>query len=187
MFYEDQFLESLNERMQDFIAAMDMMWIATSDARGNCDVSFRAGFPGFVRVLDAGTLIWPEYRGNGVLASQGNISENPHVGLMFLDFFESTVGLHVNGAARLIENAALEQDPDVYRLVADDLAVGGGRHPERWIRVTVEEAYIHCAKHVPALARVEKTRRWGTDNMRAKGGDFFRAKAERDERTHRSS
>ena len=63
---------------------------------------------GFVQVLDEKTLVYPEYRGNGVLASLGNILENPHIGLMFPDFYQSTVGLHVNGTARVLNPSETE-------------------------------------------------------------------------------
>jgi len=54
---------------------------------------------GFVHVLNEKILVYPEYRGNGVMASLGNIVENPHAGLLFVDFIRDKVGLHVNGAA----------------------------------------------------------------------------------------
>ena len=86
-FYDHQVLASLNQPMREFIARMEMMYIATADAHGHCDCSFRAGAPGFVQVLDDKTLAYPEYRGNGVLASVGNILENPHIGMIFLDYY----------------------------------------------------------------------------------------------------
>jgi hypothetical protein len=55
-----------------------------------------------------------------------------------------------------------------------------GRRPERWVMVTVREAYIHCSKHIPRLVRVPRDRYWGTDDVRRKGGDFFGAKAGRE-------
>ena len=64
---------------------------------------FRCGHAGFVKVLDERTVAYPEYRGNGVMASLGNISENPCVGLLFIDFGEQ-IGLHINGGARIVEN-----------------------------------------------------------------------------------
>ena len=56
---------------------MKMAFIATSDAHGECDNTFRAGPPGFLRVLDEKTVMWPEYKGNGVMASMGNIIGEP--------------------------------------------------------------------------------------------------------------
>ena len=58
-----------------------------------------------------------------------------------------------------------------------EIAETGGRRPERWVLVTVEEAYIHCSKHIPRLSKAgEEVRHWGTDDLRAKGGDYFQAK-----------
>ena len=54
-------------------------------------------------------LIYPEYRGNGVFANLGNIRENPHIGLLIIDFYKDTIGLHVNGKARIVENEDLMQ------------------------------------------------------------------------------
>jgi uncharacterized protein len=107
-FYNNQVLDHVNSVMQEFIRRQEMVFISTSDRSGHCDSSFRAGPPGFVRIINESTLMYPEYRGNGVMASMGNIIENPHIGLMFIDFFESRVGLHVNGKAYICENKELE-------------------------------------------------------------------------------
>src|SRR5699024_653682 len=103
-FYSDQMLDRLNPRMREFIAQQEMLLIATSDSRGECDSRFRAGPAGFVHVIDEYTLAFPEYRGNGVFASMGNVMQNPHIGLMFIDFLRERIGLHVNGRARLLED-----------------------------------------------------------------------------------
>ena len=163
-FYRQQVLERLNERMVEFIGRQEMVWIATADGNGECDCSFRAGPPGFVRVLDPWTVRYPEYRGNGVLASLGNLLENPNIGMVFLDFDRERIGLHVNGTARIVE--AGEPDGDRPRV-------------ERWVEVRVREAYIHCRKHLPHLVKVTgEARPWGTDDARAKGGDYFGASCE---------
>jgi hypothetical protein len=129
-----------------FVERQGLMFLATSDARGNCDNSLRAGPAGFVRVLDRHRLAWPEYRGNGVLASLGNISENPRVGLLFVDFGTDGVGLHVNGAATIVDDAVL-------RAAHPGLPVdtAPGRRATRWVVATVHEAYIHCSKFIPRL------------------------------------
>jgi predicted pyridoxine 5'-phosphate oxidase superfamily flavin-nucleotide-binding protein len=90
--------------MIEFVGRMEIVFIATSDTNGEFDASLRAGPPGFVRVLDDRTLAYPEYRGNGVMASLGNLSENPHIGLLMIDFVEDLIGLHVNGRARIVDN-----------------------------------------------------------------------------------
>ena len=161
-----------------FIARQEMFFLATSDAQGDCDVSFRAGEAGFVHALGGKILVYPEYRGNGVMASLANITENPHAGLLFVDFIQDKVGLHVNGAARILSNEEVLACPDLADALRADIAAVGGRRPERWVLVTVEEAYIHCSKHIPRLEKVgEEVRQWGTDDDRAKGGDYFRAKS----------
>jgi uncharacterized protein len=154
-FYKNQMLSYLNPQMRTFIARQEMFFLSTADGHGECDVSFRAGEAGFVHVLDEKSLVYPEYRGNGVTASLGNIAENPHAGLLFVDFIRDKVGLHVNGAARILSNEELLADPDVSAALRADIAETDGRWPERWVLVTVEEAYIHCSKHIPRLEKVE--------------------------------
>lgn len=161
-FYENQVIDRLNEHMQAFIATQEMVFLSTADRKGRCDTSFRAGDPGFVEVVDAHTLRYPEYRGNGVYASLGNLMENPHIGLLFIDFLGHGVGLHVNGSAIIEELSHTETgDPRV----------------ERCVRITVEEAYIHCAKHIPLLQKRGKDIHWGTDDAVQKGGDYFKVKS----------
>ncbi|MGW4090920.1 pyridoxamine 5'-phosphate oxidase family protein [Nocardia sp. NPDC004750] len=175
-FYDDQVLDRLNPTMIDFIGRMDMAFIATADEHGECDSSFRAGQPGFLHVIDDRTIAYPEYRGNGVMASLGNILENPHVGILLIDFVRDLIGLHINGSARIVSDPAL-------RTTVPDLPVNHkGRAAEQWVVVDVEEAYIHCRKHIPHLIPAPREQReWGTDNIRAKGGDYFGAKAEKSE------
>jgi hypothetical protein len=138
-------------------------------------------------VLDERTLVYPELRGNGVYASLGNIAENPHIGLLFVDFFADLVGLHINGAAVAIEHEELLADERVTVPLLEMLTRQGGRRPERWVSVTVHEAYIHCSKHIPLLARLDKQVEWGTDDMKRKGGDYFGVGATRAAGDPRSS
>lgn len=173
-FYDEQVLDQLNGRMREFVARQEMFFLATSDRNGECDSTFRAGPPGFLRVLDEHTLIYPEYRGNGVMASMGNIAENPHVGVLMVDFTRDRIGLHVNGRARiLLDEDVRAHHPDI------PLDPAPGRRAHLWVEVTVEEAYIHCAKHIPHLQKVPPQQRaaraWGTDDSRRKGGDYFGA------------
>lgn len=173
-FYRNQMESELNDNMQSFIAKQEMVFLSTANARGQCDCSFRAGTGGFVRVLNSKMLAYPEYRGNGVMASVGNILENPHIGLMFIDFIQSTIGLHVNGKATVLTNDAIIRLPDVTEAILKDATVSGGRHPECWTMVEVEEAFIHCSKHIPLLKKLDKPLHWGTDDEHLKGSGFFK-------------
>jgi predicted pyridoxine 5'-phosphate oxidase superfamily flavin-nucleotide-binding protein len=178
-FYRNQVLDYLNSAMQVFIARQEMMFMATADRHGEADASFRAGTPGFVRVLDERTVAYPEYRGNGVMASLGNLSENPHLGILFIDFTGDKIGLHVNGRARIIENEELLNDASTPEVIRADTLVTNGPRPERWVLVSVVEAYVHCAKHIPRMRKLDEAVQWGTDDVRAKGGDYFAAKSSR--------
>jgi uncharacterized protein len=171
-FYRDQMCNRLLPTMVEFVGRMEMMFVATADGHGECDATIRAGPAGFVHVLDEGHLAYPEYRGNGVLASLGNISENPHVGLLMIDFVRDLIGLHVNGRARIVEDGDLRAAyPNV---PAPDVP---GRRAKVWVVVDVEEAYVHCRKHIPPMMPVPHNRAWGSDDVRRKGGDYFGAAA----------
>ena len=177
-FYRNQVLDHLNAAMREFIARQTMVFVATAAGNGEADSSFRAGPAGFVRVLDERTLCYPEYRGNGVMASLGNILENPHIGLLFVDFTVSKIGLHANGTARIVANDELARHPAVTAVVERDLEETGGRRPERWVVMAVREAYIHCSKHIPRMRPAgDDEIVWGTDDVTAKGGDYFQARA----------
>ncbi len=175
-FYTKQVLDHLNPTMQQFIARQEMTFIATADTNGSCDCSFRAGVPGFVQVLDKHTLAYPEYRGNGVLASVGNIMENPQIGMIFLDYFQSTVGLHVNGTARVLSPDQIAGLPHLPASMVEAAQLKKGRRPEAWIVIDVEEAYIHCSTHIPLLKRLDKQIDWGSDDDSSKGGNYFKTK-----------
>jgi len=173
-FYNKQVITYLSPLMQDFIAKQEMMFISTADSAGECDSSFRSGEAGFVLVLDEHHILYPEYRGNGVMASMGNMSENPNIGLMFLDFFETKVGLHVNGKAKIVLKEDLEtalqafpnkfdylqNNPDLFRIVS-------------YVLVEVEEAYIHCSMHIPMLKKIDPSSYESKFPKHSKGGDAF--------------
>src|SRR5262245_58818144 len=71
-----------------FIGKAAQFFLATADAEGRPDCSYKGGMPGFVRILDVVTLAFPDYDGNGMFRSLGNIVVNPNVGLLFIDFQE---------------------------------------------------------------------------------------------------
>ncbi len=175
-FYDNQVLDHLNPRMLEFVANQEIVFVSTADKNGECDCSLRAGEAGFVRILDDKTLAYPEYRGNGVMASLGNISENPHIGMMFIDFVKDTVGLHINGKAAIIENDELLKRKALPEEAVEDTN-RRRRKPERWVLVEVEEAYMHCSKHIPLYKKLDKSMQWGTDDVKVKKGDYFLAKS----------
>src|SRR5690625_5384410 len=89
------------------------------------------------------------------MASMGNIIENPHIGLMFIDFFENQIGLHVNGKASILEKDQLTK-LEISVGMINELKEKEGSKAERWIVIEVEEAYIHCSKHIPKLKQLDR-------------------------------
>ncbi len=75
-----------------------MFFLASADEDGKPNVSYKGGDPGFIRVVDEHTLAFPNYNGNGMYLSMGNLLKNPHVGILFMDF-EGRDRMRVNGEA----------------------------------------------------------------------------------------
>ncbi len=94
-------LNALDDELVRRMNQADTFFLASFHPQGGADVSHRGGFPGFLRVADEQTLLWPEYNGNGMFNSLGNLSENPQAGLMFIDFDQGGI-LQLSGTATII-------------------------------------------------------------------------------------
>ena len=92
-----------------FIESCSMFFLATADAEGRPDCSYKGGLPGFVRVLDEHTLAFPDYDGNGQFRSMGNLTVNQHVGMLFIDF-EQRNRMRVNGVATISGDDPLREE-----------------------------------------------------------------------------
>lgn len=126
----------LDRHCREIIKRSPFICLATSDAQGHTDISPRGDPPGFVTVADDTTLLIPDRPGNNRLDSMANIVANPEVGLIFfIPGWEET--LRVNGRADIV------QDPQV--LAAMEV---NGHIPKVAIRVSVREAFLHCAKAI---------------------------------------
>jgi len=122
-----------------FIERCAMFFVATADAHGRPDCSYKGGLPGFVRVLDERTLAFPDYDGNGMYRSWGNVLVNPHVGLLFVDF-ESPKRIRVNGTASIAED-----DPLLAEFAGAVFVV----------RVRAEGIFPNCPRYIHRLQLVE--------------------------------
>lgn len=100
------FRRQFTQEDRDFIQRCPMVFVATADANGHPDCSYKGGLPGFVRVLDDQTLAFPDYDGNGMYRTWGNCLVNPHIGLLFIDF-EGSKRIRVNGTAQVREDDPL--------------------------------------------------------------------------------
>ena len=122
-----------------FIETRIMFFLATADAAGRPDCSYKGGLPGFVRVTGAGELAFPSYDGNGMFRSLGNVRVNPAVGLLFLDF-ERPRRLRVLGTA-----SASESDPLLGEFAGAQLVV----------RVRAEAIFPNCPRYLHRMQLVE--------------------------------
>jgi len=94
---------------REFIERCSMFFLATADTDGRPDCSYKGGEPGFARVIDERTLAFPDYDGNGMYRSLGNVVVNPEVGLLFIDF-ENPRRIRVSGTARIDRDDPLLAD-----------------------------------------------------------------------------
>src|SRR6266513_1974018 len=121
-----------------FIERMDMFFLATADAEGRPQCSYKGGDPGFVRVLDERTVAFPNYDGNGMYLSMGNLLVNPHVGMLFIDFTsERPSRLRLNGTATIDED-----DPLTDAWPGAPFAV----------RVHAREVFPNCPRYIHRMA-----------------------------------
>ena len=127
---------------REFIERRDMFFLATADAEGRPNCSYKGGDPGFVRVLDESTLVFPNYDGNGMFLSFGNLLVNPEVGLLFISF-ERGRRLRLNGTASV--------DPD------DELAPAWPG-AQLVVRVRAREVFPNCPRYIHRYELVERSR-----------------------------
>ncbi len=129
---------------REFIERMDMFFLATADAEGRPQCSYKGGAPGFVRVLDERTIAFPNYDGNGMYLSAGNMAVNPHVGLLFIDFCAARPSrLRLNGVASIHDQ--------------DELLAS---YPEAQfvMRVRTTQVFPNCPRYIHRMALVERSR-----------------------------
>jgi predicted pyridoxine 5'-phosphate oxidase superfamily flavin-nucleotide-binding protein len=134
--------DSIDADDRAFIEARDMLFLATSDAGGRPNCNYKGGEPGFVRVLDEHTIAFPNYDGNGMYLSMGNLLVNPHVGLLFVDL-EGQKRLRLNGVASVdVEDELLAEYPEAQFVV----------------RVRATEVFPNCPRYIHRYALVERSR-----------------------------
>jgi predicted pyridoxine 5'-phosphate oxidase superfamily flavin-nucleotide-binding protein len=122
------------------IEAAIYFFIATADAYGRPDCSFKGGPPGFVRITGADELAFPDYDGNGMFKSLGNVLINPSVGLLFIDMHGAGRRLRVNGEARVGR---------------DDPLLGSTVGAQLMVRVKARAIFPNCPRYIPKLSLLE--------------------------------
>ncbi|HEY6398620.1 MAG TPA: pyridoxamine 5'-phosphate oxidase family protein [Solirubrobacteraceae bacterium] len=127
-----------------FIERMDMFFLATADAQGRPQCSYKGGDPGFVRVLDERTVAFPNYDGNGMYLSMGNLSENPQVGMLFIDFVAQRPS-----RLRLSGIASVDQADPLAELYPGAQFV---------VRVLATQVFPNCPRYIHKMQLVERSR-----------------------------
>ena len=140
--FEAKVHRQLTDDDRAFIERLDMFFLATVDANGHPNCSYKGGDPGFVRAVDSETLVFPSYDGNGMFLSLGNVAATGRVGLLFIDF-ERQRRMRVNGIARLArDDELLAEYPEAQLLV----------------RVHVEEVFPNCPRYIHKMQLVERSK-----------------------------
>ncbi|MEK7862208.1 MAG: pyridoxamine 5'-phosphate oxidase family protein [Chloroflexota bacterium] len=134
--------DSISDGDRSFIESRDMFFLATADDAGLPNCSYKGGDPGFVRVIDEHTVAFPNFDGNGMYLSMGNVLVNPSVGMLFIDF-ERGHRMRLNGVASIDAN-----DP----LMAE--------YPEAQfiVRVRAREVFPNCPRYIHRYRLVERSR-----------------------------
>ncbi|MFQ6028128.1 MAG: pyridoxamine 5'-phosphate oxidase family protein [Dehalococcoidia bacterium] len=110
--------DRLTRRQQHWIKEADTFIIASAHQEGGADASHRGGNPGFITTPDTNTIIWPDYAGNMMFNTLGNISANPRAGLLFLDFDTGST-LQLTGEAKIVwDDAQIATYAGACRLVS---------------------------------------------------------------------
>jgi uncharacterized protein len=119
-----------------FIHSLPFFFLATADAEGRPDCSFKGGAPGFVRIAAPDLLVFPDYDGNGMFRSMGNIRSNPSIALLFIAMSEKPRRLRVSATASLSFDDPL-------------LAVFPGA--QLLVRVTPTHIFPNCPRYIPDM------------------------------------
>ena len=127
---------------EKFIQGAAFFFLATADAEGRPDCSFKGGPAGFVRVVAPDRLVFPDYDGNGMFKSLGNIRVNPRVGLLFLRTGEKRGRLRVNGRAEIS---------------FDDPLIAQTAGAQALVLVTAEHIFPNCPRYIPRLEVMEES------------------------------
>lgn len=125
-----------------FIESRDMFFLSTVDHMGRPTVSYKGGTPGFVRVIDAKTIAFPSYDGNGMYLSMGNISANPEIGCLFIDF-ERPYRTRLQGRAELVKSGPL---------------MNLFKEAEMVVKVAVSQTWMNCPRYIHRYSKVEASK-----------------------------
>ena len=123
-----------------FIESLPYFFLASADAAGRPDCSFKGGEPGFVRVTGPSEIAFPDYDGNGMFKSLGNVLVNSSVGVLFIAMHGKPRRLRVNGEARVSRSEHLLSETIGAQLI---------------VRVAVRAIFPNCPRYIPSMQLIE--------------------------------
>jgi predicted pyridoxine 5'-phosphate oxidase superfamily flavin-nucleotide-binding protein len=135
-------VDYIDDEDKAFIERRDMFFLATVDPRGFPSCSYKGGDPGFVRVVDERTLAFPNYDGNGMYLSMGNVEAHAKIGMLFIDL-EQPGRLRIHGEAAISFDDALQPEYPEAQFI---------------VRVSVREVFSNCPRYIHRYALVERSR-----------------------------
>jgi predicted pyridoxine 5'-phosphate oxidase superfamily flavin-nucleotide-binding protein len=133
-------VSSLKPDQQEFLVSLPFFFLATADGRGNVQCNFKGGGPGLVEIVDSRTICYPEYGGNDLMLSIGNMLAHPYVGILALSF-DPPRRLKLSGRAEVVA-------PEEYR---GRLATEGVRV---FVRIHLSQVIRNCSRRIPPLEAV---------------------------------
>lgn len=132
----------ISDDSKSFIESRDMFFLTTVDHRGYPTCSYKGGNPGFVKVLDSKTLVFPSYDGNGMFLSMGNITSHNKIGMLFINF-ETPHRLRVHGIATVN---------------SDDVLIKDFYEAELIVRVNITEIFENCPRYIHHYKRINSSK-----------------------------
>lgn len=133
---------AIDDEAKAFIESRAFFFLSTVNASGHPTVSHKGGAPGFVRVIDPTTLVFPSYDGNGMFLSMGNIAGDGRIGLLFIDFdTPHRVRVHADATVN-------SDDPLMAEYPGADLIV----------RATVIDSFVNCPRYISPHASGEPSK-----------------------------
>ncbi len=134
-------VDFIDDEDKAFIEARDMFFLATVDPRGFPSCSYKGGEPGFVQVLDGRTIAFPNYDGNGMYLSMGNLDAHPKIGMLFIDWAAPS-RLRLHGEASISYDDALKADYPEAQFI---------------VRVDVHEVFPNCPRYIHRQSLIERS------------------------------
>ena len=130
--------EFIQDEHRSFIESRDFFFLSSADADGMPTVSYKGGAPGFIHIINPKTLVFPNYDGNGMFLSVGNLNETAKVGMLFIDM-ETPHWVRLQGTATVSAD-----DPEMSRCPGANMV----------IRVAVESCFLNCGRYIRKHQRI---------------------------------